>query len=124
MRVPIVGLLALAIVSKAAGAQTARSEAIPVASLQTGSVIRVHSATGPTIEAAAVGIRPAPSSVAAASNQSNAPRRRSQVNHDVALMVVGVGAMIAGSFIKGTAGTVFVVGGALIALYGLYNFLE
>jgi hypothetical protein len=39
-------------------------------------------------------------------------------------MVVGVGAMIAGSFIKGTAGTVFVVGGALIALYGLYNFLE
>lgn len=123
MRVLIIGLIALAFVPMAASAQSARSGAIPAGSVQTGLEIRVHPATGPTIEAAAVGIRPAPSSVAAASSESKA-RRRSGVNHNVALMIVGVGAMVAGSFIDGTAGTIFLVGGAVIGLYGLFNFLQ
>lgn len=39
-------------------------------------------------------------------------------------MVVGVGAMIAGALITGTAGTIIIIGGAAMALYGLYNYLE
>jgi hypothetical protein len=39
-------------------------------------------------------------------------------------MVVGVGAMIAGALIGGTAGTIIVIGGAGMALFGLYHYLE
>jgi hypothetical protein len=39
-------------------------------------------------------------------------------------MVVGVGAMIVGALVQGTAGTIIIIGGAGMALYGLYNYLE
>ena len=38
-------------------------------------------------------------------------------------MVVGGGAMVAGSFMDGEPGTFFIVGGALVALYGLFYLL-
>jgi cytochrome c biogenesis protein CcdA len=43
---------------------------------------------------------------------------------DVALMAVGVGAMIAGALIGDTAGTIIIIGGAGMALFGLYHYLE
>jgi hypothetical protein len=122
MRVLILSLIAFAVVPITGSAQTMHSAAIPVSSAQPGSEIPTRAASGPTIESAAVGIRPAPSSVAAASSQSR--RRRSGVDHNVTLMIVGAGAMVAGSVIDGTAGTVFLVGGAVIALYGLFHFLQ
>lgn len=122
MRVLISGLIAIAIIPTSAYAQTAVSSPASRSSVQSGSATKVHAAKGPTIESAAVGIRLAPSSVAAASTQSR--RRRSGVDHNVVLMIVGVGAMVAGSVIDGTAGTVFLVGGAVIGLYGLFNFLQ
>jgi hypothetical protein len=121
MRVLILSLIAFAVVPIAGSAQTMHSAAIPVSSTRPGSEIPTRAASGPTIESAAVGIRPAPSNVAAASSQR---RRRSGVDHNVTLMIVGVGAMVAGSVIDGTAGTVFLVGGAVIALYGLFHFLQ
>lgn len=39
-------------------------------------------------------------------------------------MAVGVGAMIVGALVQGTAGTIIIIGGAGMALYGLYNYLE
>lgn len=122
MRVLILSLIAFAVVPIAGRAQTVRSATIPVSSVQPGSEIGMRVVSGPTIESAAVGIRPAPSNVAAASSQSR--RRRSGVDHNVTLMIVGVGAMLAGSVIDGTAGTVFLVGGAVIGLYGLFHFLQ
>jgi hypothetical protein len=122
MRILILSLISLAVVPITGSAQTMHSAAIPVSSAQPGSKTQVRAASGPTIESAAVGIQLAPSNVAAASSQSR--RRRSGVDHNVTLMIVGVGAMVAGSFIDGTAGTVFLVGGAVIGLYGLFNFLQ
>jgi hypothetical protein len=39
-------------------------------------------------------------------------------------MAVGVGAMIAGALIGKTPGTIIVIGGAAMALFGLYHYLE
>lgn len=78
---------------------------------------------GPTLQSAAVGFRVAEVKVDASTKVTAAPIRRG-AGQDVALMVVGVGAMIAGALIEGTAGTIIIIGGAAMALYGLYNYLE
>lgn len=75
---------------------------------------------GPTVQSAAIGFR--------ATTDNNltlkaAPIRRG-AGQDVAMMVVGVGAMVAGAIIGNTAGTIILIGGAAMALYGLYNYLE
>ncbi len=41
-----------------------------------------------------------------------------------AMMVVGLGALIAGAIIGGTPGTIIMVGGAVIGLVGLYDYLQ
>ena len=78
---------------------------------------------GPTLQSAAVGFRVADVKVDASTKVTAAPIRRG-AGQDVAFMVVGVGAMIAGALITGTAGTIIIIGGAAMALYGLYNYLE
>lgn len=80
-------------------------------------------ANGPTLQAAAVGFRVNETKVDASTKVTAAPIRRG-AGQDVAFMVVGVGAMIAGALIGGTAGTIIIIGGAGMALYGLYNYLE
>jgi hypothetical protein len=39
-------------------------------------------------------------------------------------MAVGVGAMIVGAIVGDTPGTIIVIGGAAMALFGLYHYLE
>jgi hypothetical protein len=41
-----------------------------------------------------------------------------------ALMVVGAAALITGAIIGGDVGTIFMVGGAVMGLYGLYQYLQ
>jgi hypothetical protein len=41
-----------------------------------------------------------------------------------ALMVVGAAAFVAGALIEGDAGRIIMVGGAVIGLYGLYEYLQ
>lgn len=122
MRALILCLGTMVFVPMTVDAQAMRGEPVAGSSAQRGAQ-SIHAASGPTIEAAAIGIRLAPSSVAAVSTESKA-RRRSADSHDVALIVVGVGAMVAGGVIGGTAGTIFLVGGAVIGLYGLFNLLQ
>ncbi len=43
---------------------------------------------------------------------------------NVAMMVVGGAALVIGAIIGGTAGVLIAVGGAVIGLYGLYNFVQ
>jgi hypothetical protein len=126
MRVLISSLIVLAIVPATAIAQGAPNGSIPVSAVQMApenqvpSETRIQEKSGPTIESAAVGIRPAVSKDEAAATQA----RRRGVNNDVALMIVGGAAMIAGAIIDGDAGTIFLIGGAVIALWGLYNYLQ
>jgi hypothetical protein len=82
------------------------------------------SSTGPTIQAAAVGFRATDAKVNASTRVTAAPLVARHQGQDVALMAVGVGAMIAGALIGDTAGTIILIGGAAVALFGLYHYLE
>jgi hypothetical protein len=79
---------------------------------------------GPTVQAAAVGFRAADAKVDATTKATAAPIVARHQGQDVALMAVGVGAMIAGALIGGNAGTIVLIGGAAIGLFGLYHYLE
>ena len=75
---------------------------------------------GPRAEAARFGVEAAE---VAAEEPAAALQRRS-VGEPMALMVVGGAALLAGLIIGGDVGTVFAVGGAIIGLYGLYQYLR
>jgi hypothetical protein len=107
MRFLAISFCALALIPAASGAQ---QSAKPLAN-------------GPTVQAAAVGFKVPEVKVDASTKVTAAPIRRG-AGQDVAFMVVGVGAMIAGALVEGTAGTIIIIGGAAMALYGLYNYLE
>jgi hypothetical protein len=83
-----------------------------------------NSLKGPTLQAASVGFRVNEAKVDASSKVTAAPVIRRHEGQDVALMVVGVGAMIAGALIGDKAGTIVIIGGAAMALFGLYHYLE
>ena len=80
-------------------------------------------AKGPTVQAASVGFRANEVKVDASTKVTAAPIDRHQ-GQDVALMTVGVGAMIVGAIVGHEAGTIILIGGAAVALYGLYHYLE
>jgi hypothetical protein len=52
------------------------------------------------------------------------PAARSSRNSATTLMIVGGAAFVAGAIIGDTAGTLFMVGGAAVGLYGLYQYLQ
>lgn len=79
--------------------------------------------SGPTIQAAAIGFRASAKPVEA-NKSTAAPLIARHQGQDVALMAVGVGAMIAGALIQGKAGTIILIGGAAVGLFGLYHYLE
>jgi len=74
--------------------------------------------TGPTLAAASVAVRHAESPVTAA------PARRAGYGQPVALMVVGGAALLTGLIIGDSAGTAIAVGGAVVGLVGLYQYLQ
>jgi hypothetical protein len=121
MRLILVGTLALALIPSIGSAQTARYARTSTVAAPVAPAVAVQEHKGPTIESAALGVRPAPM------NDASAPRSRrrsSGIGHAGALMVVGGGAMVAGSFMDGTPRTLFIVGGAIVLLYGLYEFVQ
>ena len=82
------------------------------------------STKGPTLQSAAVGFRVKEAKVDASAKVTAAPLVSRHQGQDVALMAVGVGAMIAGALIGNTPGTIILIGGAGMALFGLYHYLE
>lgn len=73
---------------------------------------------GPTMDAAAVGVRHLTSETT-----TSAPPRGGY-GQPVALMVVGGVALLAGLIIGGGAGTAIAVGGAVVGIIGLYQYLQ
>jgi hypothetical protein len=53
-----------------------------------------------------------------------APARRAGYGQPVALMVVGGAALLTGLIIGDSAGTAIAVGGAVVGLVGLYQYLQ
>lgn len=76
---------------------------------------------GPTMDAASVAVR---QPVTHEARDPNAPPRRAGYGQPVALMVVGGAALLTGLIIGGGAGTAIAVGGAVVGLYGLYEFVQ
>lgn len=74
--------------------------------------------TGPTLAAASVAVRHAEAPV------TSAPARRGGYGQPVALMVVGGAALLTGLIIGNDAGTAIAVGGAVVGLVGLYQYLQ
>ena len=57
-------------------------------------------------------------------NQPLVAAKSQHLGQDEAMMVVGVAALITGAIIGGTPGTIVMVGGAVVGLIGLYNYLQ
>ena len=76
---------------------------------------------GPTVDAARAGVTQESSQEL---KVSSAAQRRRGLGQPVALMVVGGAALLAGLIIGDDAGTVIAVSGALVGLYGLYEYLQ
>jgi hypothetical protein len=81
--------------------------------------------TGPTRDAAAVAARPARSSQATSAADARAALAPTRTHHGpaVALMVVGASAVVLGLLVGGDSQTPLVVGGAVVGLIGLYQYL-
>ena len=79
-------------------------------------------AAGPTTDAAAVAVRQPVSKETRAANAMM--QRRKGYGQPIALMVVGGAALLTGLIIGDDAGTVIAVSGAVIGLYGLYQYLQ
>jgi hypothetical protein len=50
--------------------------------------------------------------------------RASEGGHNPAMMVVGGAAMIVGAVVGGTAGTIVMIGGGILGLVGLWNYMQ
>src|SRR5919112_1938286 len=77
---------------------------------------------GPTTEAAAVAVRQPISKETRSANAMM--QRRKGYGQPIALMVVGGAALLTGLIIGDDAGTVIAVSGAVVGLYGLYQYLQ
>lgn len=80
-------------------------------------------ATGPSIDAATVGVR-AEQNVQIPVKGTVVAQARRGTNDATALMIVGGAAFLAGAVIGGDAGTIIMIGGAGVGLYGLYLYLQ
>lgn len=97
----------------------ATNDQAPSALVVTASV---DAPAGPTLEGATVGIRhQVDQATTTPTNVAPAVRHGDQAT---ALMIVGGAAFVAGALINDNAGTVIMVGGAAVGLYGLYLYLQ
>lgn len=92
-----------------------------VAAAQDAATPKPATATGPTVDGTATAFR-------AVANVEDATiiemQRRQGVGRPVALMIVGGAALLVGAVIGDDVGTLFMIGGAVALLYGLYKYLQ
>ena len=115
VRLMVLALFALILPSLAA----AQDVVAPPAASQ--PVSQLAPVAGPTIDGSATAFRPVVnvSDLTAAEMQ-----RRQSAGKPVALMIVGGAAILVGAVIGEAPGTLFMVGGAVALLYGLYLYLQ
>ena len=74
---------------------------------------------GPTTATLTVGVRNVVPATAPAP-----PRGSAGLGQNEALMIVGGAAILVGAVVGGDAGDIFMIGGAIVGLYGLYKYLQ
>jgi hypothetical protein len=77
--------------------------------------------SGPTILAASSAVRP---NLAMDASVPRALDVRQQLRRSEALMIVGGAIFLAGAIIGDDAGTIIMIGGAAVGIYGLYLYLQ
>jgi hypothetical protein len=77
-------------------------------------------AAGPRLEVTATAAR----QLTKADNSATQRRARQSTGKPVALMIVGGAAIVLGAVIGDAAGTLFMIGGAVALLVGLYQYLQ
>ena len=118
-RIALPFALALGFASLSARPAAAQSLALtPTAAVAAPVAATAQPTAGPTLDAASVAVRHVESPVTAA------PARHGGYGQPVALMVVGGAAFITGLIIGDDAGTAIAVGGAVVGLVGLYQYLQ
>lgn len=91
------------------------------ATAQEAAAPKAASAAGPTLDGTATAFR----AVATVDDGSMIElQRRQGVGRPVALMIVGGAALLVGAVIGDDVGTLFMIGGAVALLYGLYKYLQ
>jgi len=91
----------------------------PVVVVEPASAAARSPSTGPTRASASVGVHAVAAPVAALASPP-----RSSSDRSPAMMIVGGAALLVGAIIGGKAGTVVMIGGGIIGLVGLWNYLQ
>jgi hypothetical protein len=107
--------------SSIAGAQSISTEQPSRPATVITASVQAPSA-GPTLDGATVGIRH--DATQSSTTPTNATPAVHHGDQPTALMIVGGAAFLAGAIIGGDAGTIIMVGGAAVGLYGLYLYLQ
>lgn len=124
LRIVLAASVALAASGAPAQAQQSLASHTPpadVAAPQRAQAAPAPTPAGPTMDAASVAVR---QPVTTETRAPNAAPRRAGYGQPIALVVVGGAALLAGLIIGGGAGTAIAVGGAVVGLYGLFEFLQ
>ena len=117
-------VLGLALCAATAGAQTPTSVSLSVQMPSVTPLVQVQqtASVGPVLRSSAVGIQ---SLHQAVSLEPTGGLMAATTRHQSrAMMIVGGAALIVGAIIGGTPGTIVMVGGGVVGLIGLYNYLE
>ncbi|HCT58337.1 MAG TPA: hypothetical protein DGD08_14125 [Gemmatimonas aurantiaca] len=101
------------------GSSITRSKTSPIASPATADTTAVTADHAAAVTAQPVALR---TRAVAPAEAPRAPHVSKQSSS--ALMIVGFAAMIVGAVVDGDAGTLIMVGGAGVGLYGLYHYLN
>lgn len=98
-----------------------RSSAVVESASPAAAAAVAAPSSGPTLESASVAVRQPASSTK--ETTATAPAQRG-LGKSAALMVVGGAAVLTGLIVGGGAGYAIAVGGAVVGLYGLYQYLQ
>ena len=109
------GFASLAVARPAAAQSLALTPAPAVA---TPTLSISEPTPGPTLDAASVAVRHVESPVPAS------PARHAGYGQPMAMMVVGGAAVLTGLIIGDSAGNAIAIGGAVVGLIGLYQYLQ
>jgi hypothetical protein len=108
----------------AAGPREPASPAVDLRALSTSGGAMEATAQPTSLGASVNGLRSGVHARESATSLRVAAPQRANLGQAQALMVVGGAALIVGAIIGDDPGTIIMVGGAIVGLYGLYQYLQ
>jgi hypothetical protein len=118
-------VIGLACCAGTAGAQTPSRVGLSVQVPALTPSVQTHdtASVGPVLRSSAVGVQSLHARTLPL-DPSGALAARPSRDQSRAMMIVGGGALLVGAIIGGDPGTVIMVGGVVVGLIGLYNYLQ